>query len=51
MIRKHVKPLEQVVIRYQELVTFSTEPPMSVFISNTIEFKNLRIMDHWLITM
>lgn len=39
MIRKHEKPLEQVVKRYQELVTFSTEPPMSDFISNTIAFK------------
>lgn len=32
MIRKHEKPLEQIIKRYQEHITFSNEPTMSTLI-------------------
>lgn len=41
MIRKHEKPLEQIIKRYQEYITFSNEPTMSTLIPNFIEYKKL----------
>ncbi|CAI6372829.1 unnamed protein product [Macrosiphum euphorbiae] len=40
MVRKHKKPLEQVIKRYQELLEFSNKPPISNLLPhNSIEYK------------
>ncbi|XP_060872826.1 uncharacterized protein LOC132946776 [Metopolophium dirhodum] len=39
MVRKHQKPLEQVIKRYQEFLEFSNKPPISNLLPYSIEYK------------
>jgi len=39
MVRKHQKPLEQVINRYQEILEFSNAPIIYNLLPNSIEFK------------